>query len=268
MITKVRITDRENSPIHYINELRGFENGKEYEFSPGVNIIVGENGSGKTTLINLIRKYTLIRARSCECNIYNFNELVNFSDKFLDGIDVYGDWKKNIFSLQTGEESRLNDTSLDNFSSFGLTFESMHSSTGQGTLAALSSLFEYMFDPNTELSFPIDEIRRRVKDSNERLKEETNNWRIYQEYIDNHTVDCPSRYTLLMDEPDKNLDIFNIEQLLSILEYERDDLQLITTIHNPLILYKISNNRNINFIEMSTDYIKKVKEKVEHLIDD
>ena len=49
MVTKVIIQDNTKSPLRYIADLKAFNNGREYVFQPGVNIIVGENGCGKTT---------------------------------------------------------------------------------------------------------------------------------------------------------------------------------------------------------------------------
>lgn len=52
MVYKVVIKDNKKSPIRYLPDLDSFQNGKEYVFNPGVNVIVGENGCGKTTLMN------------------------------------------------------------------------------------------------------------------------------------------------------------------------------------------------------------------------
>ena len=73
IVTKVVIRDNTKSPIHYIADLKAFKNGTEYEFKPGVNIIVGENGSGKTTLIEIIRKYLVVDFTECFRGDYNCN---------------------------------------------------------------------------------------------------------------------------------------------------------------------------------------------------
>ena len=71
------------------------------------------------------------------------------------------------------------------------------------------------------------------------------------------------RYTVLIDEPDRNLDIYGIEDLYKMLSYQRDDTQLIVIIHNPMLIYKLykaKNRCNINFIEMVPGYIDKILE--------
>ena len=73
MISKVKIIDNAKSPIRYLPELDAFKNGKEYAFTDGVNVIVGENGSGKTTLLNLIKKYLVVDFTECSRGVYNCN---------------------------------------------------------------------------------------------------------------------------------------------------------------------------------------------------
>lgn len=252
MITKIHITDREKSAIQYIKDLPGFENGKDFNFSPGINILVGENGSGKSTLINLIRKYMCIEGRECDLsNISHYSNLYE-RDVLQDGVDIYGDWSKNVFRLEFVEEMRLQGHSLMSFDNFGMTYEGMNSSTGQGTIIALNSLFNYMFSPEANLNFPIKERYSRLE----------NDFKDYLEYIDNHTVDCESRYTLLLDEPDRNLDIFNLDSIADVFTYKRDDIQIITSIQNPLLISKLSEYDYINFIELSPNYVDKVKNKL------
>ena len=50
MIYKVKIKDNTKAPLYYLSDLDNFQNGKQYVFTPGVNLIVGENGCGKTKL--------------------------------------------------------------------------------------------------------------------------------------------------------------------------------------------------------------------------
>ena len=55
-------------------------------------------------------------------------------------------------------------------------------------------------------------------------------------------------YTILMDEPDRNLDIDNIMDLYNVLSFHKPQTQIIAVIHNPAL----------NFIEMTKGYLKKV----------
>ena len=56
MIEKIIITDRKNLWNFYMSDVL---QESEYNFTPGVNIIVGENGCGNTTLFKAIYNYML-----------------------------------------------------------------------------------------------------------------------------------------------------------------------------------------------------------------
>ncbi len=50
MINSIKI----NSDLHNFDYIKDIENfPKEINFTPGVNIIIGENGSGKSTILNI-----------------------------------------------------------------------------------------------------------------------------------------------------------------------------------------------------------------------
>lgn len=69
-----------------------------------------------------------------------------------------------------------------------------------------------------------------------------------------------------MDEPDRNLDLKHIDEIKGILSYHKAHTQIIAVVHNPLLIYSLSKNKNINFIEMTKGYIKEVCNIVDSLI--
>ena len=69
----------------------------------------------------------------------------------------------------------------------------------------------------------------------------------------------------MLDEPDRNLDISNIESIYAILSYERKDTQLIAVIHNPILIYKLSKLNYVNFIELKKGYLNEIKKVIEEL---
>jgi predicted ATPase len=44
MITSVKIKDNTKTPFEYVSNIEAFENGREFIFKPGVNVIIGKNG--------------------------------------------------------------------------------------------------------------------------------------------------------------------------------------------------------------------------------
>lgn len=255
MVYKIVIKDNTKSPIKYLSDLDTFNNGTEYIFKPGVNIIVGENGCGKTTLMNLIKKYLLVDYTECDKGAYrsNINSLYGNmfeKDKLLDGVEVYADYHKNTFRLSHAGEKE-GQQALETFEDFGTMFTQRHSSTGESVLVAIQFLFNYMFSKKAKLTFDYNQF----KESDP----------LYLEYINKHRIEG-DEFTILMDEPDRNLDIENINQIKSILSYHKEYTQIIAVVHNPLLIYTLSKNKDINFIQMTEGYIHKIQSIIRTLV--
>lgn len=251
MITKVCVRDNKKSPITYLESINAFSNGKVFEFNEGPNIIVGENGCGKSTLLRLIRKYHLIEyikpdIRKCSELFYMFDY-----DNILDGIDVYGDYKKATFNLCRADEYKMNSAFvLNDFDIFGSVYSQRNSSTGEGIMQASLLLLNTIFGKETDTNFPvIDDMKR---------------YHLFADYIKDHTVDCNAINTILLDEPDRNLSLENLKQIKALVSYRRDDLQTISVIHNPLLISAVSH-LDVNIIEMTDDYVDKVNEQIKKL---
>lgn len=256
MVTKVVINNNEDTPIGYLSKLRAFKNGKTYEFKPGVNIIVGKNGCGKTTLMNLIKKYLLVDYSECSAGDWNCNiNEICFGlgeDKHMyAGVDVYADYRRNTFRLCHKGERKDNDEIFADKHSTNEFFGQIWASTGQGVLQSLSSLFERMFGEGAHLTFDYTQLGEVYPQ--------------YMKYIHDHLIEG-NEWTILMDEPDRNLDIENIGQIRGILNVHKPQTQIIAVVHNPLLICALSKNPEINFIEMTRGYVNKVRKLVKELV--
>ena len=256
MVSSVYINDNTKSPLHYISKLKQFNNGIEYVFKPGVNIIVGENGSGKSTLLNLIKAYLMVGHIECERGMFNsnINHIVSGMDrKVYTGVDVYADYDKNTFRFSHPGEIDGEEALKKSTEDFVLMFEQKHASTGQAINMALYSLFNYMFSNKAKLKF----------DYKEQFEE---TYPDYIKYCDEHRFEnLPNEYTILMDEPDRNLSINKIEELKGILSYHKEQTQIIAIIHNPLLIYYLAKRTDVNFIEMTNNYVNKVINFVDNM---
>lgn len=254
-------------PFGYINEI--VHQLPEYvEFKPGINIIVGPNGSGKSTLLKLIQAYTL-----CEGKLYSeydehaFHRLfdsTSLSDMILESMKsdqkvifkddclIQADYDKSVFNLRTTDQMSQSD-SMSSSINFAQTYESMHSSDGEKCLIALNVLFKAMFKENHTES-PRSLIKSKINKVNDLWSEK---FKKLSKYYD-HYHRGSDQYTILMDEPDKNLDIDNLQQIYTILSVPRNDTQIIAILHNPLLIYKLSRMKHVNFVETKLGYLKSV----------
>ncbi len=255
MVYKVQIKNNKKAPIRYLLDLPNFKNGKEYTFKAGVNIIVGENGCGKTTLLNLIRSYLLVDKEECSKGMYNSNINKLFAsyknEEILDGVDVFADYRKNTFRLCHLSE-KDGDDAMKSFNSFGVFFEQNQSSTGESVRLALAALFNSMYSKDAHLTFDYGKFK--------------NDYPLYADYVEKHRMETTDEYTILMDEPDRNLDVEIIGQVKGILSYHKPQTQIIAVVHNPLLIYSLSHCEEVNFIEMTKGYIKKVCKMIDNLI--
>jgi len=62
-------------------------------------------------------------------------------------------------------------------------------------------------------------------------------------------------------------DLENFQHIKGMLSYEHPQVQLIAVIHNPLLIYSLSNMEYVHIIEMTNGYVGKVKTIINELIE-
>ncbi len=260
MVTKVVIRDNKDTPLHYVSDL--FKNGTEFTFEKGVNIIVGENGSGKSTLLSLIRIYLMVGYECCERGIYNHNvhrlikeyKIIDENIKEIyKGVDVYADYYRNTYNMSSSED-KGNKQEIETMSDFAHFYEQVHSSYGEKTVDMISSLFEKAFGNDIKKTFDYEQFKDLLPQ--------------YNEYVHNHKIDKDENdeFTLILDEPDRNLSIKNLKDIQDILSFHKERTQLIVVIHNPLLICALSKMDHINWIETTPGYKNKIIREVKKMV--
>ena len=260
MIKSITIEDNTKLPLKYSYKLESLKNGTTYNFINGVNIIIGKNGSGKSTLLKNIASYLL-----CSRSYYSklpdssvFGGMLKIDNLFddtqiKDGMKVKCDYAGVVYNYMPSRQDSNDVNMLSNFIECG------NKSFGEKTKYEICTLFDLAFS-NKDVQFPIKEIVTKRDLSNDYWKSRFNNLLKY--YKENALNIIPEEfsYTFLIDEPDKNLDIENIEDIYKVLSYKKEMTQLICVIHNPILIYKLSKLDYINWIELSDGYLDKIKE--------
>ena len=261
MIKRIIIDNNKNLPLKYSYKLESLKNGTRLDFINGVNIIIGKNGSGKTTLLKNIASYLL-------CNDTYYSKLPNFSvfgetlrldnlfnDTTLkDGMKINCDYAGVVYNYIPCN-SQPNSTDINIVSNF---IECGDKSDGERIKYEIYSLFDIAFS-NKNVQFPIKEIISQRGQSNDYWKDRfTSLLKYYKSNSFTQTQDDFS-YTFLIDEPDRNLDISNIDELYKVLSYQKEMTQLICVIHNPILIYKLSKLDCFNFIELTNGYLEEIK---------
>ena len=142
---------------------------------------------------------------------------------------------------------------MKTFEDFGSFLDQNESSTGEGVLVAINYLFGYMFGKKAKLTFDYD-------------KQFSGHYQPYADYVKSHRVECDDEWTILMDEPDRNLSLENIAHIKAILSFHKPHTQVIAVVHNPLLICALSKKRNVNMIEMTDGYVEKVVREVYDLM--
>ena len=274
MIKSVTIRDAGCAPYAYIADIPALKEGTTIEFKPGINIIVGANGCGKSTLIKTIATY-LLCGKGCMKTPTGYNSVRDAAndmhlwdptetEKLLDGVDVAHDYNGVAFILRNSYEMEEGEA-LRDMDSFKSAYTRRVSSMGENTMFSIQTLFDVMFaDKGVEyLAFPIANLKKIMDNAGDVWKERLKKLLLY--YKRNQVTDLTPedfQYTVLMDEPDRNLDIYNLDQVADILSQDKEMTQLIATVHNPLLIARLSQKPNVNIIEMTEGYVNAVHTEI------
>ena len=270
MIQSIIINDNTKLPgSSYASRLEAFQNGKTYKFSPGINIIVGNNGCGKSTLLKVMACYTfchrsvITQLPQDALDFPPLFEVGKCEDSLRDGAALACDYAGVVYRYMTTSEIDKSQK-LGDFDIFNLYCNNTTSSTGEQMLNSLDALFQISFK-NQKVNFPILGLREKAEKANDLWSTRIN---LLLDYYRANAIRIDEehfQFTYLIDEPDRNLDVENIESLYSILSYQKELTQIIAVVHNPILIYKLSKLPYINFIEMTDGYLDKLKRVLENL---
>ena len=266
MIEKVIIKDNTNTTCNHIQDLPAFANGKEYNFTSGINVIIGANGCGKTTLCNIISNFMFTHNgmhTEIPQEALSFPKLwddmkLGKKNDIRDGIKILSDYRYKLYRIQdTNELTKYNEFMWEHSKNLKLYLNTRALSTGEKIHTSLLCLFDILFKKDGSQNFNfIEEFNTFKKKVNDVWSERIEN--LIQYYKENTIITDEKKVTLILDEPDRNLDVTKLKELYGILSYNHSQIQLIAVVHNIALIKKLSKLDYVNIIEMSENYLDKI----------
>lgn len=270
MINKVRLIETPKHAFNYLsdysrnNQVRVLRKRLEegIEFTPGINILIGENGCGKSTVMNIIRSANRIEHSFIPTTDYLRITTITELNELFDSFEVIGDYRLPVFNLYRMFEDKelvgTPGTVMDSLDNAKLFISGKEESKGQNVMGDINQLMDWMFNRSSEC-YPILHHINKLHEEGFHKEEVEKLITSFQK----NSVKSEDIFTILMDEPDQGLDIGNLEEIYGMVSYDKPQTQLIAVIHNPVLIYKLSKLDYVNIIEMSKDYLNKVKQFIE-----
>lgn len=265
MIHSLKITDAKRTAFGYIDDIIYFEGNREFEFKPGVNLIVGPNGSGKSTLLKLMRFYfgegeeRVPTAKPYFHMSYFGTEADGRTKMFYDGADVQAAFNTPVFSLH---DARGNDYDVSP-ENIARRVYARGKSEGETVKMLFNDFFSLCFHqlnhPSEEGRFPKYVNPKKVlalegvDDGNGMWGKAVKAQRAW--YRRNNVKDKIPAF--LLDEPESKLDVASrIEVGDTFAEMAGNtDVQYIMVVHDPYIIRKVADTGKANIIQLYPNYL-------------
>lgn len=248
MISKLIITDSTKTPVKWWSKNKTLASIKEMVFAPGLNIIWGKNGSGKSSALKLMSsmfhaeqgRYSVITSTSC-------SELFDMGKALPSGIEFKHDGQ-------------------------GIAYYDPHATPGLiGGMAGFDYDFtkegiSSIFTKGSSGELVINEIGKILKklDSKKTLEPSYNVQKgsrvsLVKEFFKPNIEQ--GQITILLDEPDRSLDITN--QLLMWEGFPRlsRKYQFIIASHSLFA----ANIKNANYIELNNGYLGQCRNAIKKI---
>ena len=269
--------------------------GKTFEFSRGINFIVGYNGCGKSTLFNIIKRIFFctnsLHSSLGKMDDTAFNQLQDILEwDLLSNVTMKANYKQSLFSMM--EHTFMSDSiNIPDEESASRNIIARKESMGLRTFNNLQAVFD-LFGDDTKNSIKL--LRETVWKPLARLywtyipgmSLKPNDMTIRQMvtavlryYKKNMIPSDLSSYdwTVLLDEPDRNTDPWISYLMLRMLrakmltKHRGATLQHLIILHNPIILHRLwklycENEETlkdwVKFIELTPGYLNSVDELI------
>lgn len=256
MISKLKIKGGITMPFQ--DKEHGFQypSDIDIEFTKGLNVIVGPNGSGKSTILRILESFMMIsdpyiietNGGSIIRDFFKEERWGHYSD--TSAFDVYADYANKAFRMP--KMSDIDRYFVGGGTMYDFALAKAYCSKGESAEIVLSK------------TISLAQLRKSKFDFQKAFGECLSRYGDHP-YICKHRIPDEGITTILVDEPDAHLDVFKIETLADVLARDRSDIQLIAAIHNPLLIYRLSQKNEVHFIEMEKGYVGRISDAIKRM---
>lgn len=260
--------------------------GKTFEFKPGLNVIVGKNGCGKSSLLKAIRALTFCD----EVFASSIKDGRDFWEMHTHNSYENGYWHlavlKAQYELRTFNLRQEGDFHKEDFCVSSVNFMQAMSgnrySSGQKIIGALNMMLRYYKygegwermkkgtpvpknDDRGNLphhyfkEYVLDVIEKQLDGSRSHSEYWDSMYKTFQEYYKENDDNTYKGVSFLMDEPDRGMDIENLNGMYEMFSPKNTHIQDIVVLHNVGLIHKFRLlGDKVNFIEMTDGYLDSV----------
>ena len=266
------------SHICFLPSLRG----RTFNFTKGLNVIIGENGSGKTSLLSVIRQLWLAeyegKVEPSSHNMFSMFFGIKFTRHFDEGlyemVDMKADYTKPLFCLRKAKDIK-NENVLGSAMNMLQFMQSNEMSNGESVTCSIVSMIKLMQGKhptqNAEEYMDFQKTLGYIRESGEKMwggnrsgihgRDCKRMFDFFMDYFDRNKVEPSNCLTAVLDEPDDGMDIYRLDQLRKLfaaVHRVRKD-QFIIVLHNVALIKALSELDGVNFIEITDGYLDAVK---------
>lgn len=252
MIDGLVINDPNDTPIKWWGKNEALKNLASAKFSPGLNILWGKNGAGKSSLLTLMaRLFHAEQSRFSVVTTSSISELYSATGKRPKGIEVIHDGQGIAYFDPQHKVGLVGGMAGfdDDFFSEGVAAMFNRGSSGQTVSSGLGEIFAKLKDKAT-----LNPEFRIKKGSVNSL------WAKRAEAIESFF--SPSmekgKITILLDEPDRSLDIPTQKLIWRGLRNLSQKYQLIVASHSTFAV----DVKDAIYIELSSGYLAECREAI------